>query len=124
MMFARPIRRFAFGLLGAMLFAQAALAVASCDWPRMAPAQALAAKAAEPTCHEAPATNTNLCLAHCLSADQSSDTPKIHVLAWTPAPLFILAVSPEVAILGVIRRGALPHAGAPPPRILFQTFLI
>lgn len=111
-------------LLGALFFAQAALAVATCDSLRMTPAQALAAQAAKPTCHEVPAENTNLCLAHCLSADQNSDTPQIHVHAWTPAPLVILAASPTVATPEVIRRGALPHAGAPPPRILFQSFLI
>ena len=55
--------------LAALLFAQAALALAGCDWLRAAPALAISASSSQPPCHEAPAVNANLCLAHCLSSD-------------------------------------------------------
>lgn len=112
-------------LLGALLFAQAALAVAACDWLRVAPAMALATKASEPTCHEEPERNANLCLAHCLSFDQKTpDTPQLQLPAISAAPALVVAM-PEERALGIVdRRYRLPHPAAPPPRILFQTFLI
>ena len=111
-------------LLGAMLFAQAALAVAACDWLRVAPAQAIMAKAGEPSCHEEPAQNTNLCLSHCLGSDQSADTPQVAIPAWNQASFLViadleLAPAPRIAL-----RYTLPYPGAPPPRILFHSFLI
>lgn len=110
-------------LLGAMLFAQAALVVAACDMPDRAPAQVLAQQDSMP-CHQEPTRNANLCLTHCLSADQSADTPQVVVHAWS-----------ETALLGVVAadisnyraaelRHKLPRPAAPPPRILFQSFQI
>jgi len=61
-------------VLGLLLFTQGALAMAGCDWSRAAPALTVAASSSQPPCHEVPAINANLCLAHCLSADQSADT--------------------------------------------------
>jgi len=111
-------------LLGAMLFAQAALAAAECDWLRVAPAQALAAKASEPSCHQEPASNANLCLAHCLSGDQSSDSTQVTLPAMPASPV-LLAPMPDKREAPAARlRHSLPRPAAPPPRILFQTFLI
>jgi hypothetical protein len=111
-------------LLGALLFAQAALAVAACDWLRVAPAMALAAKAGPPACHEAPARNANLCLAHCLSFDQSPDSPQVQVPAMPAAPALIVEM-PDEPTPGIgATRFRLPYPGAPPPRILFRSFLI
>jgi len=111
-------------LLGALLFAQAALAVAACDWLRVAPAMALAAKAGQPTCHEEPARNANLCLAHCLSFDQSPDTPQLQVVAIPASPALVVPM-PDGRAIGVVdSRFRFPRAAAPPPRILFQSFLI
>src|SRR5688572_17827874 len=117
-------RRAAQGLLGLMLFAQAALAVAACDWLRVAPAQAITAKAAEPSCHVEPARNVNLCLAHCLGADQSADTPQITVPEWSQPVSLMVVVFDVVPSRQAVLRHTLPRPGAPPPRILFQTFLI
>lgn len=111
-------------LLGALLFAQAALAVAACDWSRAAPAMALAATADVPTCHEAPARNPNLCLAHCLSFDQSPDKPQLQVLALPAAPVLVVARPLASASEAIESRFRLPRPAAPPPRILFQSFLI
>lgn len=111
-------------ILGALLFAQAALAVAACDWSRVAPAMALATKASEPTCHEEPARNANLCLAHCLSFDQSPETPQLQLPAISAAPALIVAMPDERSIGSVDRRYRLPRPAAPPPRILFQSFQI
>ena len=46
-------------LLGVLLFAQAALALADCDWLRAAPALAISASSSQPPCHEEPAVNAN-----------------------------------------------------------------
>jgi len=111
-------------MLGVLLFAQAALSMAGCDWQQAAPARAIAAKSIEPPCHEEPASNANLCLAHCLSADQSADTPQVAVPAWMDAAPLLIAVSerwsPRAAIIAFV----LPRPAAPPPRILFQSFQI
>ena len=111
-------------LLGAMLFAQAALAVAACDWLRVAPAQAIKAKAGEPSCHEEPAKYANLCLAHCLGNDQSTDTPQISIPAWSQTSLLVLVTVAREPARGAILHDALSRPGAPPLRILFQSFLI
>ena len=111
-------------LLAATLFAQAALAVAACDWSRVAPARAFAANAAEPSCHEEPARNANLCLAHCLGADQSTDTPQIAVPALPSAPALVVASLDIPGARAAMLRHALPNVAAPPPRILYHQFLI
>lgn len=111
-------------LLGAMLFAQAALAVAACDWLRVAPAQAIAAKPSEPTCHDEPAQNANLCLTHCLGADQSMDTPKVAISAWSQSSLLVIGAVARAPAPKAALRFTLPPPGAPPPRILYHSFLI
>ncbi len=111
-------------VLGALLFAQAALAIAACDLPRFAPAMALVEKPAEPSCHEAPVRNANLCLAHCLSFDQSPDSPQVQVPAMPAAPALIVEMPREPTPGIAAMRFRLPHPAAPPPRILFQSFLI
>jgi hypothetical protein len=110
-------------MLGVVLFAQAAIASAACDLERASPARAFA-QTASPPCHEETKQNANLCLAHCLSADQSTDTPQLVVPAWIgAAPLAIAVVVPvRDRVLGL--QHVLPHPAAPPPRILFQSFLI
>ena len=111
-------------LLGVLLFAQAALAVAACDWLRVAPAKAIMAKAGEPSCHEEPTKNTNLCLSHCLGNDQSADTPQVNIPAWSRAFFLVIAGIEGAPVPQAVLRYTLPQPGAPPPRILFQTFLI
>ena len=117
-------RKIATVLLGAMLFAQAALAVAACDWLRVAPAQAIMAKAGEPSCHEVPAQNTNLCLSHCLGSDQSADTPQVAVPVWKQASFLVMAAFESASLPQGSRHYALTRPGAPPPRILYHSFLI
>lgn len=107
-----------------MLFAQAALAIAACDWARVAPAMALGAKPGEPSCHEAPVRNANLCLAHCLSFDQSPDLPQVLVPTMPAAPALIVEMPREPTPDIAATRFRLPYPAAPPPRILFQSFLI
>jgi hypothetical protein len=124
-MFRRSSRcRASLALLGALLFAQAALALAACDWLRAAPAAALLSKASEPTCHDEPARNANLCLAHCLSFDQSSDRPQPQVVAMSAVPALVVAMPGVQALRVVDRRYRRALPAAPPPRILFQSFLI
>ena len=111
-------------LLGVLLFAQAALALADCDWLRAAPALAISASSSQPPCHEEPAVNANLCLAHCLSADQSAGTPQVVVPAWIAFPPLMVAAIDHRTSRAEILRFELPRPSAPPPRILFQSFLI
>jgi hypothetical protein len=115
--------RIAIVLLGALLFAQAAIAAVVCEMADRAPALAFEPQASMP-CHEEPAPNANLCLAHCTNADQSANTPQIAIHAWN-------AVASLVAVVPVreMERPSIPqrsHPGrtGPPPRILFQSFLI
>jgi hypothetical protein len=111
-------------MLGLLLFTQAALAMAGCDWLRAAPALAIAESANRQPCHEAPAVNANLCLAHCLSDDQSTDTPQVVVPARVDcAPIMVVAIDRRVVPV-VDLQFVLPRPFAPPPRILFQSFLI
>ena len=113
-------------LLGLLLFSQAALAAAACDGGRVTPAQAIAPAAMPdmPGCHEQPARNANLCLAHCLSADQSADTPQFVVPARSGAAPLTIAVEDRASVPAAIQRRAPPRFPGPPPRILFQSFLI
>lgn len=108
-------------MLAALLFAQAALAIAACDWLRRAPAQAFTAAEA-PSCHEAPAKNANLCLAHCLGGDQSADTPSVPVVAFAAIPVLVVSTAPALAMARDVR-AEIPYPG-PPPRIRFHSFRI
>lgn len=115
----------AIAALTAMLFAQAAFAIAACDvgLGRSTPMHVAPASAHEAApCHE-PAETANLCFAHCDNSDVSLDKPQVKVPTIAPAaPLpvhFATVPYPQVA---PIRVAALP--AGPPPRILFQSFLI
>ncbi|MSP96686.1 MAG: hypothetical protein EXR29_05540 [Betaproteobacteria bacterium] len=118
-MFKRSSRtRVAHLMLGLLLFTQVALAMAGCDWLRAAPALAIAASSSQPPCHEEPVGNPNFCLAHCLSADQSADTPQVAVPARVESPAIMVAEiyrwTGRAQNLGFV----LPRPSAPPPRIL------
>lgn len=111
-------------LLSAFLLAQAALAVAACDWGGRdaARAVAMASGAASAPCHVAGevSADSGLCLTHCLGAQQSLDKPSVALPAFA-----LVAMLPQVpAAPPVIRRDRPIAAAAPPPRILFQSFLI
>ena len=106
------VRRTFFAALAALaglLFTQVAIAVAAWD--------------SQPSpCHEqAPAAN--YCFQHCSNNDLTLDVPRVRVPAAAPAPAPVVVVSsvryPQVAPLRV----AVLPAG-PPPRILFQSFLV
>ncbi|MSQ63861.1 MAG: hypothetical protein EXR33_08525 [Betaproteobacteria bacterium] len=111
-------------MLGLLLFAQGALAVAGCDWLRAAPALTIGAGLDQPPCHEEPALNANLCLAHCLGADQSAGTPQIVVHDWIGTASLKVALADGPIYPAAALRYSLPRPAAPPPRILFQSFLI
>ena len=115
-------------LLAAFLLAQAALALAACDWGvrDAARAVAMAAGGGDAPCHESgnSAPASKLCLTHCLGELQSLDKPTIAVP--TLAPASVLFIAPAVSSLAqrVSRRERPLAASAPPPRILFQSLLI
>lgn len=125
MICSRSAREIAKAVLGVLLFAQVALAVAACDWLRIAPAQAVAAKPSEPTCHDEPSRNANLCLSHCLGSDQNAGILQVPIPAWSQTYYFLVIADIEnIRAPQVDLRYTLPRPGAPPPRVLFQTFLI
>lgn len=120
----RTLLRFTRLVLGAFLLAQAALAVAACEWGARdaARAVAMASGAANAPCHEAreAGANSALCLTHCLGAQQSLDKPSVALPDITR-----VAVLSQVPTAPAVLRRELPlPATAPPPRILFQSFLI
>src|SRR5258705_12322995 len=117
------VRTAARTMLAALLFAQAAVAGAACEMPDRAPAKAVTHDPAMP-CHEDPAPNTNLCLAHCLSGDQSADTPQVGMPAWNGAVVLTVEIFDRCSIRSTSLLRYFPHPAAPPPRILFQSFLI
>ena len=120
-------RRFfpALAALAAMLFAQAAFALAACDAGQMpSRAQMLAQGEQDAPCHQ-PADNVNLCLAHCQSAEQTLDK---HQLKKLPAPSAVAVLEASDwqragRSFAWTPRVPSPAAG-PPPRILFRSFLI
>jgi hypothetical protein len=117
----RLVRLVARLLVGVSLFAQAALALAACDLPQRSPTLAFAAPEA-PSCHEAPVTNANLCLAHCLADDQSDGKLQICVPVLLGVPLPV-ALDRQGQLPSRAMRGEVLPA-QPPPRIRFQTLRI
>ena len=115
-------------LLAAFLLAQAALALAACDWGVRDAARAVAMTAGggDAPCHEtgSAAPASGLCLTHCLGELQSLDKPSFAVPAF--ASVAVLFISPTVFSRAqcVACRERPLAASAPPPRILFQSFLI
>ena len=110
--------------LAAMLFAQAAFALAACD-PAQAQSRAhmIAVQQAAPApCHEL-ADNASLCLAHCQAGEQTLDKHQVKVPAPLLAALLIVRAPQVPEAVRFVRRAPVPAAG-PPPRILFQTLLI
>ena len=112
----------ALAALAGMLFLQAALAFAECELPGNAAGMAAMQAAAMPDCHDQANDAPGLCLAHCQSQDQTLNKlqaqladlapPQSPVMVWQPPrprPLPVERVAP---------------LAAPPPRILFQSFLL
>lgn len=121
---ARSLKRIAGVLLGVMLFAQAAFAVAGCDWWERAPAEAIARMNAPPCHHEDQSPVTSVCVAHCLADFQSLDKPSVALPALGDTPVLLVVLpAPRCA-----RQAYMPDAparvSAPPPRILFSKLLI
>ncbi len=110
-------------LLGVLLFAQAAIALAACEMLDHAPAMAFAKQESMP-CHGEPAPNPNLCLAHCTSTDQSAGTPHFVVPVWCAVAPLTVAIADRWRERVPAERHLPPHAVGPPPRIRFQSFLI
>ena len=113
--------------LAAMVFVQAALALAACRFDGAAAERIMASGTSEANahpCHE-PAESVNLCLAHCRGDKQTLDKPQVKV----PAPsiqqaALAINVWPQLQLVGLAGRPAPVPTVAPPPRILFQSFLI
>lgn len=112
--------------LAAMLFAQAAFALAACDPGRMSSrAQMLAALSEEHApCHEPAENNVNLCLTHCQNGEQTLDKHQVKVPGFALQAVLVVpsrqALRPPIAWTP---RAPSPVA-SPPPRILYRTLII
>jgi hypothetical protein len=120
----RKARRFGVLLgLAALLFAQAALAIAACNVDGAPSRGAALAMQADSPCHEAAPASDALCAAHCQASDPTLD--KTHA---QPAVLPVLMLSSRHVRLSAARSVSPPAQPAPPAsppaRILFQTLLI
>ena len=112
-------------MLAALLFAQAALSLAACEWMQRAPALAVA-QAHDPAGEPCPMLeqSKNLCVAHCLGEDQSLDKPLSTLPALAAAPAFVLraiALKPHHLAHAA---DLIPTAIGPPLHIRFQSFLL
>jgi len=124
----RSLLRSARLVLGAFLLAQAALALSACDWGARDVARALLAAAggSEAPCHDSgnATPEPGLCLPHCLGEQQSLDKPSFAVPAVAAVAMLWIARSAPTLAPRVVRRERPLASAAPPPRILFQSFLI
>lgn len=124
----RSLLRSARLVLGAFLLAQAALALSACDWGARDAARALLAAAGSSAapCHGSgnSAPDPDLCLPHCLGEQQSLDKPSLTVPAAAAVAVLWIAPSAPALAQRVVRRERPLAVAAPPPRILFQSFLI
>ncbi len=113
-----------------MLFAQAALALGVCSADegayRIAMERSQAASAPDAPCgeHSQPAGEA-LHAAHCQASDQTLDKHQVSVPVLALQPVLLVQLrAPGKPRASLLRRDAGLVAGAPPPRILFQSFLI
>jgi hypothetical protein len=115
-------------LFGIFLLAQMTLALAACNFVARDAARAVAAAAgnASAPCHESgePATDSGLCLPHCLGGQQSLDKPSVTIPALAPVAVHSAVPAAAAHALHAARRERPLPAAAPPRRILFQSFLI
>jgi hypothetical protein len=116
-------RRGALLLIGLLVFAQGAVALAACSMERGMIAHV--AMASDEPCANCPspaaqAQNENLCVAHCTSDLQLAGLTVSLVRG--PAPLPALVVNRPTALPSTGLDA--PPSGAPPRRILLHSFLI
>ena len=111
--------------LAAMLFAQAAFALAACNLSGPASrAQMIAAQSAETAgCHQ-PSDNANLCLAHCQGREQTLDKHQVKVPDAPFAVIQLVTAWPDSSQLARFSPRLPAPAVGPPPRILFRSLLI
>lgn len=120
----RPRYFAALAALAAMLFAQAAFALAACDPVRASSRAGMVMQTAdEMTCHQ-PADNANLCLAHCQGREQTLDKHQVKVPDAPFAVIQLVTAWPDSSQLARFSPRLPAPAVGPPPRILFRSLLI
>ena len=113
----------ALAALAGMLFLQAAIAFAPCELHGRSAAMARAvAMAAMPDCHEA--DEANLCLAHCTSEDQTILKVQLDLPDLAAPAAVAVGFAPKTVVVEAARADTPLAAAGPPPRILFQSFLL
>ena len=128
MMSVRRRSRFAaLAALAGMLFLQVALAFADCDLSSGADRPAMAAAMMQPAmadCHEAD-KDTHLCLAHCQGEERTIGKPQAALPDLSAAAMgWGVAWWQPAVRSGYRMTHGLSAAIGPPPRILYQSFLL
>lgn len=121
----RPRHRLlaAFAALTAMLFVQAAFALAACGQEQSRVQMIAAPQADNAPCHQ-PADNANLCLTHCQAGEQTLDKHQVKVPAASVDAVLVLPALPQSRRIASAVQRTPPPAAGPPPRILYRTLLI
>ena len=116
------IRNTAAALLMLMVYVQAAFAATLCNMQTPAPAVAIVQNDAPP-CHgtREARINLNLCVAHCLSEDQSLDKPAVIIPNCSLVATGVLYIDTLLHARQAHRIPPDAVALGPPPRILFQS---
>ncbi len=105
-----------------MLFLQAAIAFAACEAPGRSAAMTRAvAMASMADCHQG--GDEALCLAHCASQDEAVFKAQLTLPVLAAPSQFLVAVARE-PVASIVPIVGSHHAAGPPPRILFQSFLL
>jgi hypothetical protein len=118
-------RRSTAAVLAALLFLQAAIAVVACERPARAAAMALAmTQRAAHADHHGAQGNPDLCLARCGSQDQTRGKAHFNLPDLALHPGLVIRLALEEASQPREDSPTLLTAIEPPPRILFQSFLL
>lgn len=109
--------------LAGMLFLQAAIAFSPCELPGRAAATAMAAAmSAMPGCDSA--GQASFGLAHCASEQPAMPGAQPEPFHPVLAPAAAIFPPRAESVISVAWRAEPPQAAGPPPRILFQSFLL
>ena len=129
MLLRRQVSGFAKFVVAALLFTQAALAVAGCDLGQRSAAQAVSASG-ETVCPDHEATgaldsNANLCLVHCTSEAQNVDTAGLVHQTSSASAVLTIPPAPVPGSPTTCYHAAASYAfAAPPVRILTHNLRI
>ena len=117
----RPLAR---GMVGLFLFAQLVVSAQACALAQVGPAYAFSEEMASQECEGMP-MGQNLCVAHCLQSDLTSQPTDFHFLALALPPSvtapYPALLKPDLPPCQMLARAA---SSSPPLQILFCSYQI